>query len=176
MRTSIDIVNYFKRSARRKELRRQIRVFDTQIGFYCNQINDLQHEVRCQKDWHTLYSELIERLQNVPKYCALKDPKQITVAYPLERFVTFEMTTCVPSRNPVLQQSHAENMYYAEMIIHDYIVNDLIHFRIKTAEGVYAYQYSKKGVAIQPFKTILKEVTWLIARAWYDKLHLKKGE
>lgn len=169
MRTSIDILNYFKR---RKRIREYRKILNTLL----RQITELQREVQRQKDWQSMYSELIERLQNVPEHCALKNPEKIKVAYPLECFTTFEMAECVPSENPVLQYSHAENMYYMEAIVHDYVIKDLIHFEIYTAEGVYAYQYSKKGVAIQPFKTILKEVTWLITRAWFDRLHPKKGK
>lgn len=169
MRTSVDILNYFKR-------RQRIRKYRKILNGLLQQISILQREVQRQKDWQTMYSQLIERLQNVPKYCALKDPEQIAVNYPLERFATFKMAMCTPSKNPVLQQSHAENMYYAEMIVHDFVTEDLIHFEISTAEGIYAYQYSKKGIAIQPFKMILKEVTWMLTHAWFDQLHLKKGK
>ena len=169
MRTSIDILNYFRRSTKRKELRRHQKVFNQQI-------NTLLRELKRQKDWQTMYAQLIERLQNVPKYCALKDPEQIKVDYPLERFATFEMNVCTPSENPVLQHSHAENMYYAEAIIHDYATEALIHFGINTAEGMYAYQYTKQGIAIQPIKMILKEVAWMLTRAWFNRLHPKKGK
>lgn len=170
MRTSIDILNYFKRSAIRKKLRQQKReIYNLHV-----QIQDLKCEFERQKDWHILYSELIERLQNVPKYCALKEPKKMRAAYPLERFATYEMNLSLPSQNPVLQQSHTENLYYAEALIFDHLVGDLIHFELDTSEGRFCYQYSKKGLAIQPFKMILKEVTYMLTRAWYDTLHRGK--
>ena len=157
------------RTSIRKELRRHQKVFNQQI-------NTLLRELKRQKDWQTMYAQLIERLQNVPKYCALKDPERIAVNYPLERFATFEMNTGIPSENLVLQHSHAENMYYAEAIIHDYATEALIHFEINTTEGRFHYQYSKKGIAVQPIKMILKEVAWMLAHAWFDRLHPKKGK
>lgn len=167
MRTSIDILNYFKR-------RRQTRKYKRTLNNLLQQVHDLQCELQRKKDWHTLYSELIERLQNVPKYCALKEPEKMQAAYPLERFATYEMNMLLPSQNPILQQSHVENLYNAEALIYDYLIEDLIHFELDTSEGRFGYQYSKKGLAIQPFKMILKEVTYLLTQAWYDTIH--RGE
>lgn len=167
MRTSVDIVNYFKR---RKQKQKYKRTLNNLLW----QINDLRYELQRKKEWQIMYSDLIKQLENVSKYCALKDSKEIKVSYPLEHFATFETAVCMPSGNPILQELHAENIYYAKVIVNDYIIEDLIHFRIETAEGKYAYQYSKKGITIQPFNKIMKEVAWLLAHAWFDRIHPRK--
>ena len=175
MRNQNDIMNYFRRSAERKKARLHKKKADQKLRAATCSIAEMKHEMQRNTDWHFLYSELITRLQKVPEYCAVRNPKTIRINYPLERFVTSDFRIRLPSKMPVLQHSHAVNMYYAEALVEDFIMEECIHFRMETAEGMLGYQYSKKGIAIQSFTQILKEVTWMLTYAWFKKIHKEKG-
>lgn len=167
MRRPIDILNYFSRSLRRKIIREQDKVIQLQ--------RIKIHALQTNKDWQKMYGRLIEVLQNVPKYCALREPEKMVAPYPLERFEMGQyMPLTLPLDNPAIQYSHSENMYNAKCIILDYVIEDLIHFEIDTAEGRFYYQYSKQGLMIQPLRQIQERVVRMLSFAWYKRIHEKE--
>lgn len=164
----IKILNYFSRSRKRKQHRKEIQDLQSTIRY-------LLYQIKVQENWRSMYNDLIERLENVPKECALKDPTIRHHPYILHQFAIQDYSPfSLPLNDASVMHMHTENVFNATMIIEDYYTSDCIHFELETQEGILHYQYSRKGLAIQPLKQIIKRVTRLMANAWYRKLH--KGE
>lgn len=127
----------------------------------------LEREVNAQKPYRAMYNDLIGVLENVGKYCAVRPAVKIQSRYPLNRF---EIFTSIYDRSKIFT-SHYENLYTAKILIHDYAVEECIHFELDTGEDRYRYQYSKKGLAIQTYARVLKEVTQMMTYTWFKKIH-----
>lgn len=154
MRTSIDILNYFRRKKQQKKYRKGIAKLEQQI-----------HNLE-QEPYKDMYNDLIDVLNNVNKYCALRPTAKVQASHPLQRIGTYNIDS-IPRR----VMYHYENMYYAEILVRNYDTEDCIHFELNTGDSRYRYQYSKKGLALQPVARILKQVTQMMTSAWYNKIH-----
>ena len=161
MRTSIDIVNYFSRAVRRKELRYLKKMLHKKV-FY----KRLQPSIRELKLKRQL-TTLLKCLQNVPKYCALKDPRIIKSRHPIPSF-RFCKPLCTN------EEENSTNLNYARVIVRYYKMENLIHFRLETTEGMWMYQYSIEGLRIQPIETLIQEVAYMLTKAWIKVV--KKGD
>lgn len=170
MADSIAILNYFRRSKVRKELR----AWKRKLLWAERRRDRLQNELDNRKNWRALYEELVGTLNNVPRFCALKHPEKynISTKYPLRKFeLIAPVHLCIDTPNPRVSHFHQQNLYYTEVLVEEYEVNDCVHFELITSDARYCYQYSKRGIQIQSQATILGQVAKMLTRAWYDAIH-----
>lgn len=85
--------------------------------------------------------DLIALLQEVPKYCALRQEVKRRTEYPLQRLDTYSLDPLSISSTPdrVAQTTHSVNLHLAKGIIQDHEIEHAIAFEIFTAEGRYGY-------------------------------------
>jgi hypothetical protein len=170
MRTSIDMLNYFRRRKQRKEiveLKAIIEDARSERDAMRRERDIARHELDSQKPFRKMYDDLLFVLENVDRYCALKPTTKIQARYPLQRLDVNNFYNDINK----MSGYHYANLYTAEILIHDYEVEECIHFELDTGDGVYRYQYSKKGLAIQTPARILTEVTRMMVSAWIKEIH-----
>ena len=172
MRTSIDILNYFRRRKQRKEIAKLKAIIEdarSERDAMQRERDIIRHELDTQKSYKNMYNDLISVLENVDRYCALRPMTKMHAPYPLRRFDVGD----IPMGFGIMRDYHCINLYTAEILIQDYKVEECIHFELDTGDGdgVYRYQYSKKGLAVQTPARILEKVTQMMASAWLKKIH-----
>lgn len=171
MRTSIDILNYFRRSKQRKEiakLKRELKKAQKGNTYFEMKYIILKRKLEAQKPYKEMYNDLVGVLDNISEYCVLRPTTKVRAPHPLQRIAISNYNLNNMDR---MFQYHYTNLDTAEILIRDYMVEECIHFELDTGDGQYRYQYSKKSLALQPIKRILKEVTQMMASAWYNKIH-----